>query len=146
MRSHLYGTDQHAVAEGAIWKGERYRHDKIRLAYLSADFREHAVARLTARLFETHDKSRFETTAIAFGPESDDEMRTRLTAAFDRFIDVRAWRDRDVALLLRELEIDIAIDLQGVHNLEPPKNIGIPPGAGSGELSRISWHDGRQSL
>ena len=25
-----------------IWQGERYNHDRIRVAYLSADFREHA--------------------------------------------------------------------------------------------------------
>ena len=40
-------------------------------------------------------------------------MRRRLEAAFDKFIDVRNQSDRDVALLARNLEIDIAIDLGG---------------------------------
>ena len=64
-------------------------------------------------LFETHDQARFETTAISFGPDSNDGMRARLSAAFGRFIDVRNRSDREVAALLRKLEIDIAVDLKG---------------------------------
>ena len=96
-----------------LWRGERYRHDRIRVAYLSADFHSHATAYLAAGLFETHDKSRFETVAISFGPDDSSEMRQRLTRAFDRFIDVRDESDRQVAVLLREMEIDIAVDLKG---------------------------------
>ena len=40
-------------------------------------------------------------------------MRQRLKVAFDKFIDVRNMSDRDVALLARNLEIDIGVDLKG---------------------------------
>jgi protein O-GlcNAc transferase len=40
------------------WDGRRYRHDRIRLAYLSADFHAHATAHLMAGLFERHDRER----------------------------------------------------------------------------------------
>ena len=40
-------------------------------------------------------------------------MRRRLEAAFDKFLDVRNRSDRDVALLARSLEIDVAVDLGG---------------------------------
>jgi protein O-GlcNAc transferase len=96
-----------------LWKGEIYRHDKIRIAYLSADFREHATAHLMAGLFERHDRSRFEVTAISFGPDDGSAMRARLVKAFDHFHDVQLKSDRDVAKLLREMEVDIAIDLKG---------------------------------
>jgi protein O-GlcNAc transferase len=43
-----------------LWNGERYAHDKIRVAYLSADFHDHATAYLMAELFELHDHERFE--------------------------------------------------------------------------------------
>jgi protein O-GlcNAc transferase len=86
---------------------------KVRLGYYSADFHEHATAQLTAGLFEHHDRTRFELTAFSFGPARQDETRQRLAAAFDRFVDVRAESDRNVALLSRQLEIDIAIDLKG---------------------------------
>ncbi|HEX3483611.1 MAG TPA: hypothetical protein VHT51_01035, partial [Micropepsaceae bacterium] len=96
-----------------LWHGEAYRHDKIRIAYISTDFRAHAVAFLIVGCFEHHDKSRFETTAISLHPDDGSETRQRIVAAFDRFIDVQAMSDAAVAAKLRELEIDIAIDLNG---------------------------------
>ena len=52
-------------------------------------------------------------TGFAFGPECSDAMVSRLAKAFDRFIDVRAKSNFEVAGLARELGIDIAIDLNG---------------------------------
>jgi protein O-GlcNAc transferase len=96
------------------------RHDRIRLGYFSADFRNHAVAALAAELFETHDRSRFELTAFALGPDLQDELRTRLEPAFDRFAPAGAKSDEEVATLARQLEIDIAIDLGGyTQNARP---------------------------
>jgi predicted O-linked N-acetylglucosamine transferase (SPINDLY family) len=91
----------------------RYGHDRIRLAYLSADFHQHPTAQLMVELFERHDRARFEITAIAFGPDDNSPMRARLKKAFDQFEDVRAKSDAEVARLLRERETDIAIDLNG---------------------------------
>lgn len=92
---------------------KRQRHEKIRIGYFSADFRIHTVALGTAGLFETHDKALFEAIGFSLGPDQNDEMRRRTSAAFDRFIDVRDRSDEQVALLARELEIDIAVDLGG---------------------------------
>lgn len=87
--------------------------DKIRIGYYSSDFHNHATAYLIAELFEAHDASKFELFGFSFGPEEDDEMRTRISSAFDKFIDVNNKSDRDVAVLSRDLGIDIAIDLKG---------------------------------
>jgi protein O-GlcNAc transferase len=104
---------QEQPAYPPIWRGEIYAHERIRVAYLSADFREHATAYLTAGLFEHHDRSRFEVTGISFGEDDHSPARRRLEDAFDRFIDVRSSSDGDIAELLRRLEIDIAVDLMG---------------------------------
>jgi protein O-GlcNAc transferase len=101
-----------AAAE-PLWRGELYRHDRIRVAYLASEFHNHVVAYVTAGMFEAHDRSRFETTAVSFGPDPDDDMRKRLHGAFDRFLDVRTRSDREVVQTLRDLEIDIAVDLTG---------------------------------
>jgi predicted O-linked N-acetylglucosamine transferase (SPINDLY family) len=98
-------------ALGAI--AARPATEKIRIGYFSADFRDHPVAMLTAELFESHDRSKFEIIAFAFGPEANGDMRARLERAFDRFIDVRARSDLEVAALAREMRIDIAVDLGG---------------------------------
>jgi protein O-GlcNAc transferase len=92
----------------------RPRSSKIRVGYFSADFRTHPVAYLTAGLFEQHDRSRFELTAFAFGPEANDPMRARMSKAFDRFLDVGHRTDVEVANLARELGIDIAVNLNGI--------------------------------
>lgn len=96
-----------------VWRSEVYSHDRIRVAYISGDFREHPVAYLMAGLFEQHDRSRFDVTAISFGPKQDSEITRRLHAAFERFIDVRSKADQEIAALVRQLEIDIAVDLVG---------------------------------
>ncbi|MSP49960.1 MAG: tetratricopeptide repeat protein [Alphaproteobacteria bacterium] len=87
--------------------------ERIHLAYLSADFRDHAVAFLTAGLFEHHDRRRFEVTALSFSPEAQTEMGRRLGRAFDRFIDIRRMSDGDVGDSMRTLGVDIAVDLMG---------------------------------
>ncbi|HEX5277796.1 MAG TPA: tetratricopeptide repeat protein [Fluviicoccus sp.] len=86
--------------------------ERIRVAYLSADFHDHATAFLMAGLFERHDRNRFEITAFSYGPDQGN-IRTRLTAAFDRFLDVSQIDDAEVADRIRELGIDIAVDLKG---------------------------------
>jgi protein O-GlcNAc transferase len=106
-----YVQDQ--AAQPSLWRGEIYSHDRIRLAYLSADFREHATSHLMAGLFEQHDRSRFEIMALSFGEDDDSAIRHRVAAAFDRFIDVRGKSDQDIAELMRRHEIDIAVDLMG---------------------------------
>jgi protein O-GlcNAc transferase len=90
-----------------------YGHDKIRVAYVSADFHDHPVAMLMAGVFEHHDRGQFEINAVSLGPPSTSEMRRRLVGAFDRFIDASLKSDQAIAEAIRELEIDIAIDLQG---------------------------------
>jgi len=104
---------QEQPAHPPLWQGEVYGHDRIRVAYLSADFNEHPTAYLTAGLFEQHDRSRFEITALAFGRNDKSPSRRRLEAAFEHFIDVADRSDREIAELMRRAEIDIAVDLMG---------------------------------
>ena len=101
-------------AQAPLWRGQRYTHDKIRVAYLSGDFCVHPVSILMAGVFEDHDKSRFETTAISFGPDDGSALRTRVMKSFDRFLDVRGRTDFEVASLMQAAEIDIAVDLMGL--------------------------------
>ncbi len=96
-----------------LWRGQIYRHQRVKIAYLSADFRDHPVAQLTAGLFEHHDKTRFETTAISFGPDDGSAVRQRIESAFEHFTDAQHLSDLEIAELIRRNEIDIAVDLMG---------------------------------
>ncbi|HVV26624.1 MAG TPA: tetratricopeptide repeat protein [Rhizomicrobium sp.] len=133
----------------ALWTGGRHAHSRIRIAYLSADFHQHVTAALTVEMFERHDRSRFETVAVSFGPDDGSAMRTRLVRAFDRFHDARQQSDREVAELLRAWEIDIAVDLGGHTSGARPwvlawrpcpvqaKYMGYPGTSGSGFIDYI---------
>jgi predicted O-linked N-acetylglucosamine transferase (SPINDLY family) len=108
-----FAAEEFPPSPTPLWRGERYTHKRIRVAYLSADFHDHATAHLMAGLFERHDHARFETVAISFGRNRDGPVRQRLMRAFDRFIDVAEKSNQEIAALVRELEIDIAVDLKG---------------------------------
>jgi len=115
-REHLRGarmSGQQFPPQASVWRGERYTHDKIRIAYISPDLQEHPVSHLMAGIFENHDTSRFETIAISLGVGDNSRLRNRMVASFDRFIDARDKSSRDIAALIRSLEVDIAIDLAG---------------------------------
>jgi len=111
--AEIYVASEFKAAPRPLAPARAAARDKIRLGYFSPDFRDHATAHLMSGVFERHDKSRFEVSAFSFGPSSADEMRKRLTAAFDRFLDVGDRTNQQIAELARDLEIDIAIDLNG---------------------------------
>ena len=92
---------------------QRAAGGRIRIGYLSRDFRAHATAYLAAELFERHDRSRFETFAYAYGPDDGSDMRRRLVAAFDSFVDIDSLTDVEAARRIRADGIDILVDLKG---------------------------------
>jgi predicted O-linked N-acetylglucosamine transferase (SPINDLY family) len=98
---------------GPLWRGERYDHDRVHVAYLSADFHQHATSQLMAGMFEHHDRSRFQISGISVGPNDNSDMRRRVEAAFERFIDAKPQGDDQIADLVRSLEVDILVDLKG---------------------------------
>ncbi|MBA3505319.1 MAG: tetratricopeptide repeat protein [Betaproteobacteria bacterium] len=125
--SEIWVRDQCPPLAMAMWTGERYRHGRIRVAYVSSDFREHPLGHLMAGLFEQHDRERFETIAVSLGPDDSSAMRSRLKGAFERFIDVRQRSDREVAQLLREMEVDVAVDGNGFTTGARPGIFALRP-------------------
>ncbi len=86
---------------------------KIRIAYLSADFRQHPVSQLLVEIIEKHDRSRFDVIGISWGIPDESALGKRISLAFDQFIDVRDKGDKDVADMMGQMQVDIAIDLMG---------------------------------
>ena len=86
---------------------------RLKIAYLSADFYDHATSRLMVEMFELHDRQRFEIYGISFGPDQPSLLQTRVRQSFEHFIDARTWSDRDIAQWMLDKQIDIAVDLKG---------------------------------
>lgn len=111
--AEIWVQARHPASDALPGIPRRPGRDRIRVGYFSADFHDHATSHLMAELFEQHDKSRFELTAFSFGPDKQDAMRRRVSAAFEKFIDARSMSDLEVAMQARDLGLDIALDLKG---------------------------------
>ncbi|WP_246667469.1 tetratricopeptide repeat protein [Bradyrhizobium macuxiense] len=106
-------TRRYQQAREPVWNGEVYKHDRVRIGYVSADFQEHATAYLMAGVFDSHRRSLFDVTAISIGPSDSSPMRRRLESAFEHFLDAGRLSDAEVAAKIAAAEIDILVDLKG---------------------------------
>ncbi len=90
-----------------------YDHDRIRLAYVSSDFKLSPVAHLMAGVLEDHDRSRFDVLGVSLGRDDGSDLRRRMERGVDRFVDLNGTTDDQAANTIRALEADIVIDLNG---------------------------------
>jgi protein O-GlcNAc transferase len=132
----------------SIFRGQPYAHDRIRLGYLSGNFHDHPVPRLTSGVFDRHDPTRFETIAVSFGPERESALRQALKAGFGRFIDACHQSDEQIADQLRDLEVDIAVDLIGFTRDARTSILARRPAPVQVNYNRLwwassAWHSGR---
>jgi predicted O-linked N-acetylglucosamine transferase (SPINDLY family) len=99
----------------------RAKNKKIKIAYFSSDFREHAVTHLALQLFSLHSRDKFEVYAFAFGKnDANPVLREKIEKSFDHFININGKNDLDAAQMARDLNIDIAFDLSGITNEARP--------------------------
>jgi predicted O-linked N-acetylglucosamine transferase (SPINDLY family) len=91
-----------------------YRHERLRLGYLSSDFCRHALSFLIAEVLERHDRDRFEIFGYCSSPEDGSDIRARVIAALDHHVKIGAMDDATAAARIRADEIDILIDLNGL--------------------------------
>lgn len=94
---------------------QTFKHDeKIKLAYVSADFGDHPVAYQAIEVFELHDREQFELYAFSYGtPCEDSSFRQRIESALDHFEDVSQLPDAAIADRIQQQGIHIAVDLTG---------------------------------
>ena len=109
----LWVKEKYPPAPEPLWRGEIYAHEKLRIAYMSANFHQHAVGQAIVGALEKHDRTKFEIIGLSWGPDEASELRARIKSSCDRFIDVSRQTDQDVARSMRQMEIDIAVDLMG---------------------------------
>ena len=104
-----------------------YQHEKLRIGYLSSDFRTHAVSLLTVELFELHNRDKFEIYGFCFTPPDDSALRERVVNAMDHFISVYDMSDEEAAKCIHANEIDLLVDLQGLTSGVRPNILAYRP-------------------
>ena len=87
--------------------------ERIKVGYLSSDYQNHPVAYLMAELFDLHDRNRFEITAYSYGEDDGRDMRRRLMATSDHFVDLRPLTYEDAAQRILDDGIHILIEMNG---------------------------------
>ena len=110
--ARIWAADQHP-GPSPVHAAPRRSRSAIRVAYVSADFREGPLASLMPGVFERHDQRTIETIGVSLGADDGSTARQRFERAFGQFIDVSAKSDDEIVSLLRQMEIDIAVDLMG---------------------------------
>ena len=103
---------------------EATRRERMRVGYLSCDFRNNAVGHLTQGLFRSHDRERFEAFAYSYGPDDGSSYRRRIEQDAEHFVDVAALSHADAARRIHADGIDVLVDLVG--------------GAGNGRLEILA--------
>jgi protein O-GlcNAc transferase len=111
--AEIFAADKFPRSQTPLWRGERYNHEKIRLGYLSSEFRHHATSMLMVELFELHDKNRFELFAFDNGRDDASEVRGRINRAFNTIVDISRLDDLQVATTIKQKQIDILVNLNG---------------------------------
>ncbi|MDB5905308.1 MAG: hypothetical protein JWM26_4186 [Betaproteobacteria bacterium] len=102
-----------ACANAPTLRAGAYKHDRIRVGYVSADLYDHATAHLAWGLFEAHDRRVFEVTAYSSGPDDASRYRKHMVSTCDRFVDIRSETPERTAERIRDDEIDILVDMKG---------------------------------
>lgn len=88
------------------------RRERLRIGYVSADFRKHSVAFLLEGVLRAHDRGGFELFAYHSHP-SEDEVSQRFKGYVDHWIPCAAMADEELAGRIRRDGIDILVDLSG---------------------------------
>ena len=104
-----------------------YKHDKIRVGYLSSDFCLHAVSLLTVQLFELHNREQFDVYGFCWSREDGTALQQRVISAMDNFVRIGDMNDKEAAEYIRSNEIDILIDLQGLTSGARPLILSYRP-------------------
>ncbi len=98
----------------------RRGHGRIRIGYVSPDYREHLNARLTLPIYRLHDRSRFEVYCYSLHEDDNSEIRRQVSSAVDRFVEASALSSAEVADVIHAHGIDILVDLAGVTRFARP--------------------------
>lgn len=125
--SQAFCQRTYAFKEERLSEGRVYKHKRLRVGYVSGDFREHAVGFLVPSLVQGHDKAKFELFAYDFSLEEKTLLRSKLKNIFEHFKSIGELSDRQAAELMLSDEIDILIDLHGLSSGARPGIFALHP-------------------
>ena len=116
-----------ALSEALNFTYSQTKKTKLKIGYLSADFRLHPLAFLITELIDKHDRKQFEIVAYSYGADDKTPSRKRLEKAFDQFNDIRHLNIIDAAKKINADQIDILVDLTGFTQTSRTGIVALKP-------------------
>ena len=116
-----------ALSEALNFTYSQTKKTKLKIGYLSADFRLHPLAFLITELIEKHDRKQFEIIAYSYGFDDKTPSRKRLEKSFDQFNDIRHLNDINAAKKINADQIDILVDLTGYTQTSRTGIVALKP-------------------
>ena len=110
VKRHKKNKDFYHLVE----RNKKYGHKKIRIGYVSCDFRMHAVSFLAAQLYELHNREKFEVFGFDYSIDEQGPWRKRILDGMDHVLPIHNLSDEDAAKLIQSQEIDILFDMVGL--------------------------------
>lgn len=108
-----FGRNRFPSSADPLWRGTRYRHRRKRIAFLSADFREHPVGYLLIELIEKLPKIGYETIGVNLGHDDSSLLHKRYRQAFTHYLSSQDKTGFEIATVLCAFEVDVVVDLAG---------------------------------
>lgn len=113
LAAKIFANERYPLAKEATKSPIRARSEKIRIAYLCGEFRDQATSVLMTGIYEAHDPEKFEIFALDNGWNDGGVLRSRMEKVFKEIIDISKMPDLSVAQLIKSLNIDILVNLNG---------------------------------
>ncbi|NDF80543.1 MAG: tetratricopeptide repeat protein [Methylophilaceae bacterium] len=107
---------QNHFKDRVFTKGKWKRKNKVRIGYLSSDFKLHPLYFLIRDVIKYHNRNIFEIYAYDASPHENTNERKTLVKLFDYYRDISSLNDEKAVSLINDDEIDIFIDLTGYTN------------------------------
>ena len=121
------GWPQKVHTAGGWIPPETRQSRRLRIGYLSSDYRHHAIGFLMAQIFELHNRAAVEVFVYYCGPNSPDFVQARILKTVDRWIDVNSMSNEQAARKMIEDGIDILIDVNGYTNFARTSLLALRP-------------------
>lgn len=101
---------------------------RLRIGYLSADFRDHPVCHLLSGVLETHNLRQFDVYAYYIGPDvQNDKYQERVKRAVNQFVLLNNLTDEAAAQRIAADSVDILVDLMGYTQYARPEILAYRP-------------------
>jgi protein O-GlcNAc transferase len=102
-------------------------NQRLRIGYLSPDFRRHAVTQMYLELLTDYDRERFEIYAYSLWPDDPCEVHQKIRRSCDHFIYLDKMSNREAAERVRADGIQILVDLAGHVKFSRPEILASRP-------------------